>query len=54
MLGSAGFVRLLEASAEQPLNDCIVASMKALKRWSDPVPFADDISLLALEMPDAE
>lgn len=50
MLGAEGFVGLIDASSDQPLHESLSACMKGLRRWSDPVPFDDDISVLALEM----
>jgi sigma-B regulation protein RsbU (phosphoserine phosphatase) len=51
MLGSEGLVRLIDACRDRPLNDCLSDCMQSLRKWSDSVPFDDDISMLAVEMP---
>ena len=49
MLDPAGFIRLLAESREQPLSEFLSSAMSALKQWVHPIPFNDDISVLALE-----
>jgi sigma-B regulation protein RsbU (phosphoserine phosphatase) len=53
MLQPDGLIRFLLRSRSRPLNDAIEQCVQELKRWCGPVPFADDVSLLALEMPAA-
>ena len=53
MLQTDGLIRFLRRSQSRPLNEAIEQCIQDLKRWCGPVPFADDISLLALEIPPA-
>ena len=52
MLNMEGLIRLIEhnqpSSSKEGLDKCV----EDLKRWCDSVPLEDDISLLALEIPD--
>ena len=52
MLGSEGLLRLIEDARAMPLDQCVARCMDDLRRWCTPTPFEDDISLLALEIPD--
>ena len=52
MLDTEGLIRLVEESRGLPLNENLVAFIDKLRRWCTPLSFADDVSLLALELPD--
>ncbi len=52
MLGSGGLLRLIEDARALPLDECVARCMDDLRRWCTPAAFEDDISLLALEIPD--
>jgi sigma-B regulation protein RsbU (phosphoserine phosphatase) len=52
MLGSTGLLRLIEDARAFSLNECVERSMDGLRRWCAPRAFDDDISMLALEIPD--
>ncbi len=54
MLQSEGLIRLLEGNQAGSLNDALARCIEEFKRWCDTVPFTDDISLLALEIPVAD
>ena len=54
MLEAEGFIRLIEKSRAQPLDESVTKCVNDLKRWTDSVPFADDISLLVVEIPDPD
>ena len=51
MLKEEGLVQLIENSRTKSFDDVLASIIGELKRWCGPVPFADDISLLALEIP---
>jgi sigma-B regulation protein RsbU (phosphoserine phosphatase) len=51
MLGAEGLVRLIDACRDLSLHECLAACLQGLRDWSGPVPFDDDISMLAVEMP---
>lgn len=50
MLGDDGFVRLIEASRDRPLDEGLDKCIHDLREWCDATPLADDISVLALEV----
>ena len=50
MLGSEGLVRLIDACRDRTLDECVAQCLQGLRSWSEPVPFDDDISLLAAEI----
>ena len=50
MLGTEGFLQILQRTPSSSLQQDLASCVASLKRWCGPVPFADDISLLALEM----
>jgi sigma-B regulation protein RsbU (phosphoserine phosphatase) len=52
MLDTEGLIRFLEQSYEHPLKESIVVFIDKFRQWCTPLPFADDVSLLALEIPD--
>ena len=52
MLDTEGLIRFVDESRGHPLNESLVAFIDKLRQWSTPVSFADDVSLLALELPD--
>jgi sigma-B regulation protein RsbU (phosphoserine phosphatase) len=52
MLGSAGLLRLIEDARACSLNECVERFMDSVRRWCASKAFDDDISLLALEIPD--
>jgi sigma-B regulation protein RsbU (phosphoserine phosphatase) len=52
MLGSGGLVGLIDACRGLSLHECVAQCLDGLRTWSKPVPFNDDISLLALEIPE--
>jgi sigma-B regulation protein RsbU (phosphoserine phosphatase) len=54
MLKTAGLSQLIENTRANSLSEDLASCIVELKRWCGPVPFADDISLLALEMPSAD
>jgi sigma-B regulation protein RsbU (phosphoserine phosphatase) len=49
MLDNDGFLGLIEASRALPLEESVKRCIADLEQWTRPVPFADDVSLLALE-----
>jgi sigma-B regulation protein RsbU (phosphoserine phosphatase) len=51
MLQAEGFVRLIERKRSDSLKQSVESCVKELNHWCAPVPFADDLSLLGLEMP---
>jgi len=53
MLQAEGLIRLIEDNQAGSLNDALASCVEEFKRWCDSVPFTDDISLLALEIPAA-
>ncbi len=53
MLETDGLIQLIERARTRPLNDALATCVEELKRWCDPVPLGDDLSLLVLELPDA-
>ena len=50
MLGDDGFVRLIEASRDRPLDEGLDKCIHDFREWCDATPLADDISVLALEV----
>ena len=50
MLETQGFIQLIDRTRGGSLHEDLASCIGKLKRWCGPVPFADDISLLALEM----
>ncbi len=54
MLQIEGLIRLIENTRAGSLHEDLASCIVELKRWCGPVPFADDISLLILEMPSAD
>jgi sigma-B regulation protein RsbU (phosphoserine phosphatase) len=50
MLGPAGLIRILGLTPELPLDRYLSACIERVKEWTDPVPFDDDISVLAFEV----
>jgi sigma-B regulation protein RsbU (phosphoserine phosphatase) len=52
MLQPEGFIQLIERTRGSSLSESLITCIEELKRWCDPATFADDISVLALEMPD--
>ena len=54
MLDTEGLIELIEGTRTSSLSDGLAACVKEIKRWCDPVPFSDDVSLLAFELPKAE
>ena len=52
MLDIPGLIALLEGVRARRLDDGIPELVASLKRWCDPVPLADDLSVLALEFGD--
>ena len=50
MLEIEGLVKLINDTQAGPLDKSVVSSIEELKRWCGPIPFADDISMLALEI----
>ena len=53
MLKTQGFIQLIERTPDVSLHQDLASCIGELKRWCSPVPFADDISLLVLEMQSA-
>ncbi len=53
MLNVEGLIRLIEQTQSGSLDDSVVKCTDALKCWCASVPLADDISLLAIELPGA-
>ncbi|MCP4257583.1 MAG: fused response regulator/phosphatase [Planctomycetes bacterium] len=51
MLDTEGLIRIIEESHGHPLKESLVTYIDNIRRWSTPLPFADDVSLLALELP---
>jgi serine phosphatase RsbU (regulator of sigma subunit) len=51
MLDSKGLLRLIDACGDVSLRECLTECMQGLRSWSEPVPFNDDISMLAVEIP---
>lgn len=51
MLATKGLVRFLEQSGALPLYENVATCIDALSECAGPVPFPDDVSLLALEIP---
>ena len=52
MLGPEGLLRLIEDARALSLDECVARCMDGLRRWCAPTAFDDDVSLLALEIPD--
>jgi hypothetical protein len=52
MLETDGLIQLIERARTRPLSEALSSCVEELKRWCDPIPLADDLSLLALELPD--
>ncbi len=53
MLNLEGLIRLIEQTQSGSLENSVVKCTTEFKRWCASVPLADDISLLALELPAA-
>jgi sigma-B regulation protein RsbU (phosphoserine phosphatase) len=53
MLQIEGLIQLIERAQASSLNEGLNKCIEELKRWCDSVPVADDISLLAIEIPAA-
>jgi sigma-B regulation protein RsbU (phosphoserine phosphatase) len=51
MLDTEGLVELMQDTRDLPLADGLIAFVDRLKQWCESVPYADDISILALEVP---
>jgi phosphoserine phosphatase RsbU/P len=54
MLETDGLIQLIERTRSRPLSEAVAACVEELKRWCGPVPLRDDLSLLVLELPEAE
>jgi sigma-B regulation protein RsbU (phosphoserine phosphatase) len=52
MLEREGFVDIVGRVCDLPLDKAAAACVDEVKRWSDPVPLSDDLSLLVLEVPE--
>ncbi len=51
MLDTEGFMRLIEETRHHALDQAMVHCVENFKRWCDPAPLSDDVSILALEIP---
>ncbi len=51
MLDTEGLIALIESTRTSSLSEGLATCVEELKRWCDPVPFSDDVSLLAVELP---
>ena len=51
MLDTEGFMRLIEETRHHALDQAMVQCVENFKRWCDPAPLSDDVSILALEIP---
>ena len=51
-LGSGRFIQLLEQTRSRPLDGSVLDCVNGLKRWCNRSPLRDDLTLLALEIPD--
>ena len=51
MLDTEGLMQFIEEACEHPMPESIAGVLAKLRRWCGPVSLADDISLLAFELP---
>ena len=52
MLDTEGLIRFIEESHGDLLKESLMTCVENIRRWCTPLSFADDVSLLALELPD--
>jgi sigma-B regulation protein RsbU (phosphoserine phosphatase) len=52
MLDAEGLMQFVEEACKHPIQKSIASVLGKLRRWCGPVSLADDISLLAFELPD--
>ena len=52
MLDTEGLIRFIEESHRDLLKESLMTCVENIQHWCTQLPFADDVSLLALEMPD--
>jgi sigma-B regulation protein RsbU (phosphoserine phosphatase) len=51
MLETEGFIDLIARTGQGTVQESVEACVAGLKRWCDPQPFQDDVSLMVLEVP---
>jgi len=51
MLDTEGFMKFIEESCEHSIQESVANVIRRLRRWCEPVSLADDVSLLAFELP---
>ena len=53
MLNTEGLIQIVDQARGLPLDERIREVMEGLRKWCGSAPFADDVSILALEMCEA-